>query len=157
MGFSIQDVEGCRLASHPLIADWIKGAKRSRPVIKDVVPRWNLSLVLNALMEKPYEPAFKADIDVWTRKTAFILAITSASRCSELQALDIRPELTVFRKEAVSLCLNPAVTPKVRKDQYMDKEIDLAAFFPEPRTRQERAWHSLCPVSALRYYLAKNC
>jgi integrase len=156
IGFFVEEVEGYKVASHPMVADWLKGARRIRPPVRPVVPRWNLALVLNALMEAPYEPAHSADLEAWTRKTAFIIAITSASRCSELQALDVRPELTVFRREAVSMRTNPSFVPKVLKEQYLNKTIDLAAFFPDPRTRKDRAWHSLCPVRALRYYMAKT-
>jgi hypothetical protein len=84
IGFFVNDLEGYKVSSHPLVADWLKGARRIRLPVRPAVPRWNLALVLNALMEEPYEPTHSATLEAWTKKTAFILAITSASRCLEL-------------------------------------------------------------------------
>ena len=39
---------------------------------------------------------------------------------------------------------------------YLNREIELEAFYPNPKDRMERAFHLLCPVRALRHYLNKT-
>ena len=151
-------VEGFSVKSHPVIATWFKGATRLRPPVKDVFPKWDLQLVLNALMEKPYEPLGEASLEALTKKTVFLLAITSAARSSELQAVDIRSELSIIRKKSASLRLNPAFLPKVLKESYINRTINLEAFYPDydKNSRREKNWHSLCPVRALLYYVDRT-
>ena len=71
------------IVSHPDISMWLRGTIRLRPPIKDVFPCWDLALVVNALMESPFEPPSQASLEAWNKKTAFLLAITSASRSCE--------------------------------------------------------------------------
>ena len=48
---------------------------------------WNLTLVLETLIGEPYEPLKRASFKFLTHKCAFLLALASAKRVSELQAL----------------------------------------------------------------------
>ena len=54
-------------------------------------------------------------------KTVFLLAITSAARVSELQALDSRPELSKVHRRKASLSLNPSFLPKVPNQTYLNR------------------------------------
>ena len=139
-----------------LVKDFLKGAFRLRPPVKEIVPRWELSVVLSALAEGPYEPPNEASLQAWTWKTAFLLAITSAARVSELQALDSHPDLLRVHRYKATLRLNPAFLPKVTNVDYLNREIELEAFYPDPRDRTQKAFHKLCPVRALRFYIAKT-
>ena len=47
----------------------------------------DLGIVLEALSKPPYEPLQEASLKHLTLKTDFLLAMSSAGRCSELQAL----------------------------------------------------------------------
>jgi hypothetical protein len=57
----------------------------------------DLSLVLRALMEEPFEPMERASIKYVTLKTVFLVALTTAQRRSELHALSY--EKISFNKE----------------------------------------------------------
>ena len=57
-----------------------------------------------ALVEPPFEPAGEATLKFWTRKMAFLLAITSAAQVSELQALDSNPNLCLVNQQRASRC-----------------------------------------------------
>ena len=151
-------IDGYSVVSHPEISMWLKGAKRMRPPVKDVMPRWDLGMVISALMESPYEPAQRATLEAWTKKTAFLLAITTAARSCELQALDIREELTVIHKKYVSFRPNPAFVPKVMNDNYINRNIVIDAFFPDfdRSDRLQQSWNSVCPVRAVSIYLDKT-
>ena len=50
------------------------------------LPKWNLSLVLNELTKAPFERMKDTDLKHLTLKTAFLLALASGKRCSEIHA-----------------------------------------------------------------------
>ena len=56
-----------------------------------VLPQWDLGIVLEALSKPPYEPLWEASLKHLTLKTVLLLAMASAGRCSELQALVFDP------------------------------------------------------------------
>ena len=59
--------------------------QRSRMTL--VLPQWDLDIILEALSKPPYVPLREASLKHLTLKTVFLLAMASAGRCSELQAL----------------------------------------------------------------------
>ena len=50
------------------------------------LPKWNLSVVLNELTKAPFEPMKDIDHKHLTLKTAFLLALASGKRRSEIYA-----------------------------------------------------------------------
>lgn len=150
-GFTTQS-----LGKDKRIIQFLKGSFRVRPPSKPVVPSWNLHIVLQALAGAPFEPLNTAELKYVTWKTAFLLAITSAARVSELQALDSHPDLSRVVKSHAILRLNPAFIPKSTVVEYLNREIELQAFFPEPTTLEQRAMRKHCPVRALLYYLDRT-
>ena len=118
--------------------------------MKSVVPVWDLSLVLSYLAEDPFEPVERAGLLHWTLKTTFLLAVTSAARVGELQALDSNPNLCVISGDKASLRLNPAFMPKSCNVAYINRSISLQAFYPDPVNKEQEALHMLCPVRALK-------
>ncbi|XP_070602642.1 uncharacterized protein [Erythrolamprus reginae] len=108
----IQTPESRPLAQHPWIRDFIKGAtnKHSPPVRR--FPSWDLTWVLKALTKPPFEPLRSIPIRLLSIKTAFLVAVTSARRVSELSALSVRPDLCVFYPDRVVLRLDPTFVPK---------------------------------------------
>lgn len=69
------------------VKHFFKALSRPRPVKVRACPSWDLSLVLSALTKSPFEPLEKSDVKWVVLETAFLIAITSARRVSELQAL----------------------------------------------------------------------
>ena len=59
--------------------------KRTR--MTPVLSRWDLGIMLEALSKPSYEPLWEASNKHLTLKTVFLLAMASAGRLSELQAL----------------------------------------------------------------------
>ena len=80
---------GKDIGSDPRLSELIRNFERSRPAMRTVVPRWNLSCVLWSLTKAPYEPLASASLLLTSVKTAFLLALASAKRRSELHALSI--------------------------------------------------------------------
>ena len=146
---------GGRVGDHAWGKDFLRGARHLRPPPTVIVPRWDLQTVLDYLGGPPYEPMGNAALKLWTLKTVFLVAIASGARSSELIALDIRPEYTVFRDGFVSLRHPVSFMPKVPSVTNRSREIVLqhlpARGFPLDRHAGRTC--TLCPVRALRHYL----
>ncbi|XP_073419082.1 uncharacterized protein [Dendrobates tinctorius] len=83
----------CDIANNYWAARFIKAAARSRPIHKDRCVPWDLNLVLTAMTESPFEPLDSASLKIISLKAAFLVAITSARRVSDIQALSRLPPL----------------------------------------------------------------
>ena len=59
---------------------------RDHPKSSRNLPKWNLSVVLNKLTKAPFEPMKDTDLKHLTLKTAFLLALASSKRRSEIHA-----------------------------------------------------------------------
>ena len=69
------------------MSEFIRSFESQRPVQRSLTPKWDLSWVLACLQKAPYEPLHKASRLHITIKTAFLLALATAKRCSEIHAL----------------------------------------------------------------------
>ena len=67
----------------------IKGIFNTSPNIKPLLLNWDLPTVLWALCDFPFEPMNSAEMKYVTWKTVFLVALASASRVSEIQALSV--------------------------------------------------------------------
>ena len=56
------------------------------PKVPGIFQKWNLSVVLNELTKAPFEPMKDTDLKHLTLKTAFLLALASGRRRSEIHA-----------------------------------------------------------------------
>jgi hypothetical protein len=136
-----------------LVKEFLKGVFNRRPPVKDPLPTWDLNLVLNALVEAPYEPIDKASLGDLTLKTAFLIAITSARRGCEIQALDVREEWCRIKPIGAYLRHNPFFIPKVRTEANINASINLPRLFPNPKNRSEKLFQPMCVVRALEAYI----
>lgn len=134
---------------------FLKGAQRLRPRSLVRVPSWDLPLVLAALRGPPFEPLARADLRWLTVKTAFLLAIVSAKRVSELHALSVSESCLRWNADGsgVTLWPNMAFLPKVWSRAHLDHPIQLAQYAPPPGEGGDQP-EFLCPVRALRAYVA---
>ena len=67
------------------------------------LPKWNLTVVLNELTKVPFEPMKDTDLKHLTLKTAFLLALASGKRCSEIQAWVVNKVSNLGQWEKVAL------------------------------------------------------
>ncbi len=146
-------IEGVPVGKHPLVARWVLGNRSLHPPTRNLVPRWDLSVVLAAIIEPPYEPLRHATLKDLTLKTLFLIAAASARRVSELHALCTVPPFLIERPGSYTLTTNPAFLPKTATEVALSSDIELSAFHPNPQTPVERGLRLMCPVRALRYYL----
>jgi integrase len=140
------------------ITDLLSSLALERPAHLRTVPSWDLALVLKSLTGPPFEPIDTAELKMLSYKTAFLLALASASRVSELHAIDERS--IAFSEGHLEVSYAPAIqflskTQKPEDVQNALKRISVKALssFVDGRMQEDR---SLCPVRALRFYLRRT-
>ena len=133
------------VVQHKTISDMIASMELQRPRVMPVLPQWDLGIVLEALSKPPYEPLWEASLKHLTFKTVFLLAMASAGRRSELQALVFDQKYIQFKPKGagVTLYFSPEF---MRKNQKPNQGND-PWFIPSvPTSKSEFG----APVRALR-------
>lgn len=148
-------IDNGTVGSHSLVSLFLKGAQRLHPPRASRAPAWDLPLVLDALRRPPFEPLAQAELKWVSWKTAFLLAISSAKRVSELHALSVSDSCLRWNSDGsgVTLWPNTAFLPKVLSRAHLNQPIRLAQFDLPPGERGDDP-ELLCPVRALRIYTA---
>src|SRR4029434_4714320 len=98
------------------------------------IPSWDLLVVLRALTGPPFEPLETVDIKSVSLKTALLLALTSAKRVGDMQALSVIQcgiQISIAG-ERVVMRPNAAYTHKVVATPLCNQVIELAVFSPPP-------------------------
>ena len=116
-----------RVVLHRTISDMIASMELQRPRTTPVLPQWDLGVVLEALNKPPYEPLREASFKHLTLKTAFLLAMASAGRRSELHALRFDQNYIQFKPKGagVTLYFSPEF---MRKNQSRIKSMTPGIF-----------------------------
>ena len=147
-------LRGLDLSTSPEITALLKNFAQEIPARQLKIPQWDLSLVLNSLRRAPYEPIDSASLHAVTLKTVFLVALATAKRISELQALSY----VVSRKRdwlSVTLSFVPEFVAKTEvpgNEASKLRPVELPALTNILGQRDEDAL--LCPVRALRRYLS---
>ena len=140
----------------PLVTKWLRGFKAKNPPRRLIVPPWDLTVVLAALREPPFEPLRDIDEKYLSYKIAFLLAVTSARRVSELQALcSERPYVTQNPWSAI-LRINPAFCPKTASESALKGTLQFQCFPSKVKNAQDHELRKLCPVRAIKIYLERS-
>ncbi|CAG2243241.1 unnamed protein product [Mytilus edulis] len=80
----------------------VKNFTLERPRQRVLIPSWNLSLVLSALKNHPFEPAEKVEIKFLSYKCCFLLALASGRRRSEIHAFSTADYCLRFNRDKSS-------------------------------------------------------
>lgn len=116
-------------------------------------PRWDLQLVLQALRGAPFEPLSSRRLGWLTWKTAFLLAVSTAKRVSEIQAFSKADRYYSDTPDGIRLRLNPFFMPKVMKDDYREQEMFITPFCPRRDSTSTQSFYLVCPCRAIRKYV----
>ena len=145
-------VDAQPLSLHPTVTQWLKGLEKGQGPSRVVVPPWNLELVLRALKRDPFEPVRNCVDKYLTWKTVFLVAVASARRVGELQALCHQPPYLAFSATGVTLFPNVQFLPKVTSQFHASQPLELPALHDEadPQLRL------LCVRRALKLYLERS-
>ena len=119
-------INGSSPGSHPIASRFIAGVRRLRVPERHLIPSWDLLVVLRALTGPLFEPLEKVDM-----KTALLLALVSAKRIGNMQALSFSPSCLQFSVAGDKVVMRPnaAYTPKVVATPFRNQVIELAVFF----------------------------
>ena len=131
---------------------------RDRPKSSRNLPKWNLSVVLNELTKAPFEPMKDTDLKHLTLKTAFLLALASGKRHSEIHAWVANNVSNLGQWEKVALFPSSDFIAKNQLAREGSQSVSLVTI-PALTTivdRQFKEDRTLCPVRALRYYLDRT-
>ncbi|MEE6520236.1 hypothetical protein FKM82_018068 [Ascaphus truei] len=86
---------------------------------------------------------------------AFLIAITSARRVGELQALSAKEPFLVIHQDKAVLRPVHQFLPKVVSPFHMNQEIVIPSFCPEPKNKKEERLHKLDVVRCLKVYIER--
>ena len=152
-------------AADPHIKLLIRAFRLECPVQRRIMPKWDLHLVLLALMRPPFtsesDEHNETSDDViplkWrTMKTVLLLALASARRRSYIHALSVAPGRCVFwrgnsqRQLVVSLMPEPGFLAKNQLPSQAPEWISVPGIAHRNPSEAERM---LCPVRQLKLYL----
>ena len=134
--------------SDPVISDLITAFEKEVPRRRLSPPKWDLDVVLRYLMSPTFEPIKDISLLRLTQKTAFLLALATAKRVGELQAIS-----GVLGRKSHSLVLH------YRQDFLAKTESaanPIPRSFEVPSLKDLVGHHEqdrfLCPVRAVRCY-----
>ena len=131
---------------------------RDRPKSSRNLPKWNLSVVLNELTKAPFEPMKDSDLKHLTLKTAFLLALASGKRRSEIHAWVANKVANLGQWEKVALFPSSDFIAKNQPEREGSQSVSPVTI-PALTTivdRQFKEDRTLCPVRALRFYLDRT-
>ncbi|XP_068101601.1 uncharacterized protein [Hyperolius riggenbachi] len=142
-----------KLAKEQAVIDFLKAVSRSKPIPSKLVPPWDLSLVLNCLTVSPFEPLDSISLKWLTLKTAFLVAITSARRVGDIQALSIKdPYMTIF-PDRIVFKTDPTYLPKVSSLFHRSQDVIIPSFCDPPTNQKEAKFNKLDVRRILLSYL----
>ena len=149
---------GHHIAQSSYLHRLLSSFHRDHPKSSRNLPKWNLSVVLNDLTKAPFEPMKDTNLKHLTLKTAFLLALASVKRLSEIHAWVANKVSNLGQWEKVALFPSSDFIAKnqlAREGSQSVSPVTIPALtiivdrqFKEDRT--------LCPVRALRYYLDRT-
>ncbi|KAK3520701.1 hypothetical protein QTP70_030577, partial [Hemibagrus guttatus] len=137
-----------------LVSCFLRGARQLRPSCRPRLPSWYFFLVLDRLLEAPFEPMESASEKFLTLKTALLLALASLRQVGDMQALSWAPTCLEFASGMSKAILHPRAgyVPKVTRMAGRLVILQAFCFLPRELEEQERL-HLLCPVRALKTYV----
>ena len=145
-------LDGVTVFTHPCTHAFLQGAKSKDEGRIRRAETWDPSLVLRALESAPFEPLGTVDLKWVSLKLAVLLLLTTAARGSEIAALTVKDMQFSAAGEQVTIYPDLSFVPKTCTRVQSMAPVVFHAFYPKPRTRDEKRYNLSCPVRALRIY-----
>lgn len=136
----------------PHVQRWVQGLMLVQPPKRIVVPAWSLEVVLSALKKPPFyhQNLQKLELKYLTQRTAFLVALTTARRASEVHALSF--SMTQWSSDQVTLFVHPDFVPKCHSEWHMSQAIVL----PSLAKHSDKELRKLCVRTTLEAYVKKT-
>ena len=139
-----------RVSDHHMVQTWMKGLTNLNPQPRVRVPTWDLEVVLSALKKPPFYPLKDADLKHLTLRTAFLLALTSTRRASEIHAL--RHDNLQWQADCVYAFADERFLPKVSTQWHVNQPIA----FPALRRVGDPELRKLCVRTTIDHYVKRT-
>ncbi|KAL0187587.1 hypothetical protein M9458_014686, partial [Cirrhinus mrigala] len=125
------------------------------PPRPNLIPSWDLAVVLQGLQQDPFEPLQSVKLDALSLKTALLTALTSVKRVGDLQALSVDSLCLEFGPASSHVVLRPrpGYVPKVPTTPFRDQVVTLQAISSQ---EDDPNLTLLSPVHALRIYIERT-
>ncbi|XP_077110684.1 uncharacterized protein LOC143805654 [Ranitomeya variabilis] len=144
------------IASNRWVTRFIRACERCTPVHVPRLPPWDLNLVLDSLSGPPFEPLYSIPLKNITYKVALLIALTSARRVGDIQALSIDPPFLITYQDRIVLKPDPSYLPKVATKYHRAQEIFLPSFYDNPANSEEEKLHMLDVKRAVLGYIDRT-
>ena len=146
---------GVDLGSDTDLSSLLRNFQIARPIQRNQIPDWDLSLVLNKLSAPPFEPLGDAPLKLLTWKVVFLIALASGKRRSEIHALDGGRVSWKEDGSSVKLRVIPSFLAKTQLASSPPLSFTIPALAPSlgPGLDQDAL---LCPVRVLRCYMDRT-
>ena len=131
----------------------IKGIFNSNPILKPLLPNWDLPSVLWRLCDPPFEPLLSCDVKFLTWKTVFLIALATASRVSELHALSVKDGNLRYERHDIRLLPNLQFLSKTQRLNNPWIPIFIPSFHNFATEARDLL---LCPYRALKMYIKRT-
>ncbi len=135
-----------------VVIRFIRGVRRLSPPCPPSIPSWDLTLVLRALQQGPFEPLQSVKLKFLLMKPLFLVALASIKRVGDLHAFLFDESCLEFglADSKVTLRPQPGYVSKVPTTHFRDQVVNQQALTPE---EADPALGLLCPIRALIWYV----
>lgn len=153
---ALSSVMDTRLAEDPLIRRFLIALKRSKPAKLYKTPTWDMGTVLKGFLSPPFEPIEDSSDKNLTLKTALLLALVSARRVSEIQALSSIEPYCLIHLDKIILSPDPAFLPKVSSTFHRTQNIVIPSLPTTMDSRKRNIYSKLDVRNTLIAYLERT-
>ena len=137
--------DGKTVGQHVLVRAFMDGASNALPPNRPLFPAWDLTVVLEALCGAPFEPLESVSLEILSLKTLLLLALATAKRVSDLQALSVSTDLMRFSEDGRRVLLKPHHRFMPKNRVVAQLPVELTAFHPPPfSSGEDEKLHCLC-------------
>ena len=140
------------VSTSPVIQDLLRSFKEQAPCRAVRPPSWDLVKVLDFLRSPVFEPLTSCSLHDLTRKTLFLVSLTTAKRVGEIQAL---PRMVSFSSTSAGLLYVPEFLAKT-ETAVRPLPRSFSVQFLQDFAAGLREELLLCPVRSLREYLRRT-
>ena len=150
---SVYHLKGFNLSLDPVLSNIIRACGQETPRTRIKVPAWNVDVILKHLTNAPYEPLRESSMRHLTQKTLFLIALATAKRVGELQALSA--DIAFAADNNLILSYLPEFIAKTDTPNHpIPREFSISNLTTSVGRHDEE--RLLCPVRAIRFYLDRT-
>ncbi len=135
---------------------FLRSARRLNPPTANLIPSWDLSVVLQALQGDPFEPLQSVELSALSIKMAFLTVLTSVKKVRDHPALSVNEMCLEFGPADSHIVLRPwpSYVLKVPTTLFRDQMVTWQALPPD---EGDPALSLLCTVHAYSHTVYLDC